>query len=80
MGILDERENAFLLGFEGLSFLMVVSLAYFGEERIAVYLSGLTIAYFSAMLVFRVKTGRYLNFVGFVLLVVFAWSVVTTVM
>jgi hypothetical protein len=77
--ILREKQNVFLLSLAALSFGSVVSLAALGEARITVYLSVLSIAYFASTLVFKVKRRPSFDFLAVVLVIVFAASIVSTI-
>lgn len=77
--ILGEKQNVFLLSLATLSFGTVVSLAALGEGRLTVYLSVLTIAYFASTLVFRIKRRPRFDFLAVALVIVFAVSIISTV-
>ncbi|MDH2901753.1 MAG: hypothetical protein PXY39_12365 [archaeon] len=76
--ILGEKQNVFLLSLAILSFGAVVSLAALGEGRLTVYLSVLTIAYFASTLIFRVKRRPSFDFLAVALVIVFAVSIIST--
>jgi hypothetical protein len=77
--ILGEKQNLFLLSLAILSFGTVVSLAAIGEVRITVYLSLLTITYFASTLIFRVKRRPRFDFLAVALLIVFALSILFSI-
>jgi hypothetical protein len=76
--ILREKNNVFLLSFASLAFGSVISLAALGEARITVYLAVLTITYFAATLVFKVKRRPTFDFLAVVLVIVFVVSIVSS--
>lgn len=77
--ILGEKQNVFLLSLAILSFGAVVSLASLGEGRLTVYLSVLTITYFASTLVFRIKRRPSFDFLAVALVIVFAVSIISTI-
>jgi hypothetical protein len=77
--ILREKQNVFLLSLATLSFGAVISLSALGEGRFTVYLSVLAISYFASTLIFRVKRRPSFDFLGLVLVIVFAASIISTI-
>lgn len=78
MGVLNERQNLFLLTLAAASLGAMVLLSWTGERDVPVYVATLTLVYFSESLIFRVRRRTSFDLVGALLLGVFALSIVAT--